>query len=116
MFRYMLKSKLHGATLTKTVLNYSGSIGIDAVLLKESDIIAGERVQVLNFNTGERIETYTIAEDENSGIIALYGPAARCGQQGDKLAILSYAMIPDNTARALQAKVIIVGKNNTVHR
>lgn len=77
IFRQLFKSKIHRATITKKELRYDGSIGIDKKLLLESDLLAGEKVQVLNFNNGKRFETYVIEEKENSGDIVLYGPAVR---------------------------------------
>ena len=68
IFRQMLKSKIQSAAITNKELRYNGSIGIDKTLLMKSDMLAGERVQVLNFNNGQRFETYIIEEEENSPI------------------------------------------------
>lgn len=114
--RQVIKSKIHKATITKTELDYNGSIGIDRTLLVEGDIIPGERVQVLNFDNGQRFETYVIEEQENSGIIALYGPAARCGNIGDKVCIVSYLLITADEIAKAKEKVIIVDKNNRIRR
>ena len=108
------KSKIHRATVTKKELSYSGSIGIDNVLLKASNIIAGEKVQVLNFNNGQRFETYIIEEKENYGTISLYGPAARCGEIGDRICIISYVFIEDGECEKMKIKTIFVDENNRV--
>lgn len=108
----MLKSKIHGAVITKKELHYNGSIGIDKILLLKSDMIPGEKVQVLNFNNGQRFETYIIEEKKNSGVIALYGPAARCGEIGDKICIISYVLATDDEISKLDQKVVFVDKDN----
>ena len=116
VFRQMIKSKIHGARITKKELHYKGSIGIDKVLLSKSDIIPGEKVQVLNFNNGQRFETYVIEEKENSGIIALYGPAARLGEIGDIVCIVSYVYADYIDVAKLKEKIVIVNKNNKIAR
>jgi len=100
------------AVLTKKELNYSGSIGIDKAILLKSDMIPGERVQVLNFNNGKRFETYIIEEKERSGIIALYGPAARLGETGDRMCVISYAMMSDEEAKTAEQKIVLVDQKN----
>ena len=111
-FREMIKSKIHGATITKKELYYSGSIGIDKAFLLKSNIVAGEKVQVLNFNNGQRFETYVIEEKENSGIIALYGPAARLGEIGDIICIISYYFVSDDVIGNVKEKILLLGKDN----
>lgn len=114
VFRHILKSKIHGATVTKRELNYSGSIGIDKVLLTEVDMVAGEKVQVLNFDNGARFETYIIEEKQNSRTISLYGPAARCGEVGDKLCIISYVSVTDEDIKKVKAKTVVVDEDNRI--
>ncbi len=92
MFRFMCKSKIHRARITKLFLHYQGSIGLDEELLERADILPGELVQVLNLNNGERFETYTITEERGSGVVALYGPAARLGEVGDLIMVISYVL------------------------
>ena len=87
----VLKSKIHKVTVTNCDLNYIGSITIDETLLDASNMIAGEKVQVVNINNGERLETYIIKGKKGSGEITLNGPAARKVQKGDKIIIISYA-------------------------
>jgi aspartate 1-decarboxylase len=114
MFRQVLKSKIMNARLTKRELNYEGSVGIDKHLLTKSQMIPGERVQVLNFNNGQRFETYIIEEKEHSGIIALYGPAARLGEIGDKLCIISYVLANDQEIKNLKPKIVLVNEDNGI--
>lgn len=114
--REMLKSKIDDVIITRTALNYNGSIGIDSALLEACDIIAGEKVHVLNYHNGIRLETYIIAEKKGSGIIALYGPAARCGSVGDKLCIISYAMVDDTELKRMRPKIVKVKARNRIAR
>jgi len=87
------KSKIHRATITEANLNYMGSIAIDEDILEAAQIYEGERVQVLNVNNGERLETYTIKAPRGSGIISINGAAARKMGVGDLVIIISYAWI-----------------------
>ena len=96
----VLKSKIHSATLTQTELNYEGSITIDGELLDAANMIAGEKVLIVNNNNGERIETYVIVGERGSGIIALNGAAARRGQVGDILIIISFALMDFEKAKS----------------
>ncbi len=116
ILRQVLKSKIHMAKVTNTKLDYEGSIGIDGKLLTESDIIPNEKVHVLNLNNGSRFETYVIEEKENSGIIALYGPAARCGQVGDKVCILSYVIADEKGLKEIKPKVVLLDENNRMKK
>jgi len=108
----MLKSKIHGATLTGTELDYEGSITIDENLLEKADILPGEQVHVLNINNGERFITYTISAPRDSGLILLNGPAARLGTVGDKVIIISYTQISAEKAEDLQTRKIFVDDKN----
>jgi len=110
--RFMLHSKIHGATLTGTELNYEGSVAVDRSLMALSDMLPGEQVDVLNLNNGERITTYLIAAEANSGTVLLNGPAARLGQKGDKVVLLTYCMMPDRQARSFQSIVVHVDPLN----
>jgi len=112
MLIQVLKSKIHNAIVTKKELYYEGSIGIDKALLLKSNILANEKVQVVNFNNGARLETYVIEEKENSGTIAFYGPAARQVELGDKVCIIAYGIIEDSHAQLIKPQVILLdGKN-----
>ena len=112
MQRFMLKSKIHRATLTGTDLDYEGSITIDEGLLEEADILPGEQVHLLNINNGQRFVTYAIAAPRSSGTVLLNGPAARLGTTGDKVIIISYCQVPDEKAKDLRAKVVFVDDEN----
>ena len=108
----MCKSKIHGATITDANLKYMGSITIDEELLQAADIFPCERVQVVNIHNGSRVETYCIAGKKGSGAICLNGPAARWGQPGDTVHIISYATMDEKEAKPHQPKIVFVdGKN-----
>ncbi len=114
MFRIMCKSKIHRATLTKVDLHYEGSVGIDKLLMKASDIYPGEIVQVVNVNNGNRFETYAFEEKAGSGVIGLYGAAAHLGKVGDLVIILSNCIMDDKKARNLKLKRVLVDHNNAI--
>lgn len=92
MMRIVAKSKLHGLRITNTYLHYEGSITLDADLMVAADIVPGERVQIVNLNNGSRIETYVIEGKAGAGECVLNGPAARMGQVGDVVHVISYAI------------------------
>ena len=95
----IMKSKIHRVTVTQANLNYIGSITIDRRLMEAAGIMEGERVYIVNNNNGERFDTYTIAGEENSGIVCLNGAAARRAQPGDIVIIMAYArMTPEEAA------------------
>jgi len=112
----MYKSKIQKATITQARIEYEGSIGIDATLMKMADILPNEKVQVLNLNTGARFETYVIKEKEDSGTICLYGPAAHLGKTGEKVFIISYCLLEDKQADNLKPKVVYVNEKNRVKK
>jgi aspartate 1-decarboxylase len=102
----VLKSKIHRVTITEANLNYVGSITIDEDLMDAAGIIENEKVQVLNLNNGERIETYVIKGERGSGVIGLNGPAARKAMVGDVIIIASYALVDFEEAKNFKPKVI----------
>ena len=114
MLLHVCKSKIHRATITKKELHYSGSIGIDSRLLEAAGLVPNEKVQVVNLNNGKRFETYCLVEKEGSGTISLYGPAARLGEPGDPVIIISYAMMEPAEARDHKVKLVHVDKDNMV--
>jgi aspartate 1-decarboxylase len=114
MLRYMCKSKIHRPTVTEANLKYMGSITIDRLLLKAADILAYERVQVVNINNGTRFETYVIAGRAGSGTVCLNGPAARWGEAGDEIIIMSYALMKEEELKDFKAKIIFVDKKNRI--
>lgn len=102
----VLKSKIHRVKVTEANLNYIGSITIDENLMKAANLIENEKVQVLNANNGERIETYVIKGEAGSGTICMNGPAARKASTGDILIIISYAMMEFEAAKKFQPWII----------
>ena len=109
---YMLKSKIHRATLTGTHLDYEGSISIDTDLLEASGILNGEQVHVVNLNNGSRLVTYVIESEKGSGTIMLNGPAARLGLKGDKVVIISYCQMNEDEAKSYKPTVVKVDEKN----
>ncbi len=114
MFRTVLKSKIHRARVTEANLYYAGSITIDERLMQAADIIAGEKVEVLNLNNGLRLETYAIEGKKDSGVICLNGPAARGACVGDEVIIVSYAIADDKEIKSIKPKVINVDERNRI--
>ena len=112
MFRSMLKSKLHGVTLTQTALYYEGSITLPPDLKRLSDLLEGELVDVVNLNNGARLSTYVIAGPPDSTDVCLNGPAARLGQVGDRIHELSYALCDAQEAQQLQPSIVHVDEQN----
>ena len=102
----VLKSKIHRVTVTEACLDYIGSITIDEDLMDAAGIIAGERVYIVDNNNGERLDTYVIPGDRNSGVICLNGAAARKVQPGDIVIIMSYASMTPEEAKTFKPKVI----------
>ena len=112
MLLNLLKAKIHCATVTEANLKYMGSITIDEALLKAANILPNERVQVVNNNNGERLETYVIQGAPNSGVICLNGAAARLVQQGDVVIIMAYAMMEEKEAEEYRPTVVMVDQDN----
>ena len=108
----VLKSKLHRITVTGADLNYIGSITIDEDLLDAAQIVPGEKVQVVNNNNGERLETYAIPGPRNSGEVTLNGAAARKVAVGDILIVISYAQMTPDEARAFKPSLIFPDQHN----
>ena len=106
--RVICKSKIHRAVVTGADLDYIGSIGIDAELMRLTDIVAGEQVSVWNINNGERIETYAIALPEDSGQVVVNGAAARHFQPGDRVIIVAFC----TTDEAVIPRMIAVDDQN----
>ena len=108
----VLKSKIHRVTVTDCDLNYIGSITIDESLLYAANMVPGEKVQVVNINNGERLETYIIKGKKGSGEITLNGPAARKVQKGDKVIIISYARMNLNDAKTYNTTLVFPNNDN----
>lgn len=114
MLLTMFKSKIHRATVTEANLNYVGSITIDEDLLDAAGILPGEKVQIVNNNNGERLETYTISGERGSGVICLNGAAARRVQPGDTVIIIAYCLIDATEAKTFKPNVVILDANNAI--
>jgi len=102
----VLKSKIHRVTITDADLNYIGSITLDKNLIDAANIIPGEKVQIVNINNGERLETYVIEGKAGSGEVTLNGPAARKVQKGDIIIIISYAQMEFEAAKKFNPHLI----------
>ena len=114
MLYTMFHGKIHRAVVTQARLDYMGSITIDEDLLDAAGILPGEKVQIVNNNNGERLETYTIAGERGSGVICLNGAAARKAQVGDVVIIIAYAVINEEEAKQHTPKVVMVDEHNRV--
>ncbi len=114
MLLKIFKSKIHRASITEANLNYVGSITIDEALMEAANLLEGEKVQIVNNNNGERIETYVIRGERGSGVICLNGAAARRAEVGDIVIIISYGYMTPEEARDYKPTTIFPGKNNTL--
>jgi aspartate 1-decarboxylase len=114
MFRTMLKSKIHRATVTQADLHYVGSVTIDADLIDAADLLPGEQVAIVDVTNGARLETYVIAGPRGSGVIGINGAAARLVHAGDIVIIISYCKVTDAEARELEPKVVFVDADNHI--
>lgn len=112
----MLKSKIHRAIITQAELNYVGSVTIDEDLMDAAGLFEYEHVHIVNVNSGSRIETYVIAGERGSGVICLNGAAARAGQKGDPVIIMSYASMTPEEIKTHRPKVVFVDDKNAVVR
>ncbi len=108
----VFKSKIHRVKITQAELHYVGSITIDEDLMDAANMIAGEKVQIVNVNNGERIETYVIKGERGSGTICLNGPAARRAQLGDVVIIISYGIMDFEEAKTFEPTVVFPDQNN----
>ena len=114
MFRTLLGGKIHRATVTQADLNYVGSITVDLDLLDAAGICVNEKVQIVNNNNGERLETYTIAGERGSGVVCLNGAAARLVQKGDIVLIMSYVLLSEPEIANHEPKVVLVDEHNRI--
>lgn len=102
----VMRAKLHRVTVTEANLDYIGSITIDLDLVEAAGLVEGEKVQVLNINNGERLETYVIHGERGSGVICLNGPAAHKASVGDVVIVIAYARMTLEEARAFRPRVV----------
>ncbi len=114
MQRILLKSKIHRATVTEADLHYVGSITVDSELLKQADILPYERVQVVDIDNGNRLETYIIEGEAGSGVVCINGAAARLIHKGDKVIIFSFWVIDDEEAAKVKPKILYVDEDNRI--
>src|SRR5699024_5263970 len=114
MYRTMMKSKIHRGRVTEANLNYVGSVTIDSDILDAVDLLANEKVQIVNNNNGARLETYVIAGERGSGVICLNGAAARLVQEDDIVIIIAYAQIAEEQLKTFSPKVAIMNENNEI--
>ena len=114
MQRTICKSKLHGATITETELTYPGSITLDTDLMEAANIVAWERVQVVNLNNGARIETFVIPGKAGSHTVCLNGPAARTGAVGDVVHVISYCEMTDEELEGFQPIIVNLDEENRI--
>ena len=114
MFRTMLKSKIHRATVTQADLHYVGSVTVDADLLDAADLLPGEQVAIVDVTNGARLETYVIPGDRGSGVIGINGAAAHLVHPGDLVILISYGQFEDAEARSYRPRVVHVDATNRI--
>jgi len=112
MFRLMLRSKIHRATVTEANLEYEGSLTVDPVLLEAASILPYEQVAVSNLNNGERFETYIIPGKPGAGEMILNGPTARRGVKGDKIIVFCYEYFNEDELKTFKPKIVLVDEKN----
>lgn len=108
----ILKSKIHRAVITEANLNYVGSLTLDEDLMDAANLIENEKIQVVNVNNGERLETYIIKGARGSGIVCLNGPAARKGAEGDVVIVISYALMDFEEANKFKPTIVFPKEGN----
>ncbi len=114
MKRWLLKSKIHRASITGTDLNYVGSLTLDADLMRAAGLAPHEKVQVVNINNGARFETYLFEGEPGKGEVCLNGAAARLGEIGDVVVIISYGLLDDEELKTFEPQVIHVNEKNQI--
>lgn len=116
MLRVLMKSKIHGATVTEANLQYTGSITIDKDLLKATDMCPFERVQIVNLHNGTRVETYVLEGQAGTGTICMNGAAARWAEIGDRVIIISYGLFTSGEIRRHRPKIAFVDGRNRIKK
>lgn len=114
MFRTMMKSKIHRATVTQADLHYVGSLTIDEDLLDAANLLPGEQVDLVDVTSGARLTTYAIAGERGAGVIGINGAAARLVAKGDIVIIISYGLVDDSEARRLKPRIVHVDAANRI--
>ena len=116
MRRYMLKSKIHGAVVTESNVDYTGSITIDEALMNAADLIEYEKVLIGNLTNGNRVETYVIRGKKNFGVVGMNGAAAHLCQVGDKILIMSFTVLDGEKAEKHKPKIIFLDARNKIKK
>jgi len=116
MMRYMLKSKIHRATVTHSDLNYEGSLTVDREIMDAVDLRPFEKIKIYNINNGERFDTYVIEGEPGSGVFGLNGAAARKGLVGDLIIIASYCLVGEEELAAFSPQIALMGDGNTIKK
>lgn len=114
MFRTMMKSKIHRATVTQADLHYVGSVTVDEDLLDAADLLPNEQVDIVDITNGARLTTYVIPGERGSGVLGINGAAARLVQPGDLVILISYAMVDDAEAKVHEPAVVHVDEANRI--
>ncbi|BBX05677.1 aspartate 1-decarboxylase [Mycolicibacterium aichiense] len=112
MFRTMLKSKIHRATVTHADLHYVGSVTVDADLMDAADLLEGEQVTIVDIDNGARLETYVITGKRGTGVIGINGAAAHLVHPGDLVILIAYGVMVDAEAREYRPRVVFVDADN----
>src|ERR1041384_7665059 len=114
MFRTMLKSKIHRATVTQADLHYVGSVTVDPVLMEAADLLPGEQVAIVDIANGARLETYVIEGERGSGVIGINGAAAHLVHPGDLVIVISYGLMDAADAASYKPRVVFVDAGNRI--
>ncbi|MCW2667557.1 MAG: aspartate 1-decarboxylase [Frankiales bacterium] len=114
MFRTMMKSKIHRATVTQADLHYVGSVTVDEDLMEAADLLEGEQVAIVDVTNGARLETYVITGPRGSGIIGINGAAARLVHPGDLVILIAYGQMDEGEARTRKPRVVFVDADNRI--
>ncbi|MFD5829354.1 aspartate 1-decarboxylase [Lentzea sp. NPDC060358] len=114
MFRTMLKSKIHRATVTQADLHYVGSVTVDENLMEAADLLAGEQVAIVDVTNGARLETYVIPGERGTGVLGINGAAAHLVHPGDIVILIAYGQMDDAESRTYRPRVVFVDANNKV--
>ncbi len=114
MFRTMLKSKIHRATVTQADLHYVGSVTLDPDLMDAANLLPNELVHIVDINNGSRLETYVLEGERGTGMVKINGAAARLVHTGDLVIIIGYGVVADERARDVKPRVVFVDEHNRV--
>jgi len=116
MFRTVCKSKIHGATVTEANVHYTGSLTLDADLMRAADLVPYEQVHVVDLDNGERVVTYCIEGPPGSGTVCVNGAAARLIPAGDRVIVIAYAQVAPEELEQLAPKVVMLDEQNRIRQ